>query len=253
MKKPVSTVQKAVAKKPVAKTAVAKKGKAASTNKAALKKPVAKPIAVTKSKVQVKPTAKAKAPVSKKALRRAEPVVAKSPEVLPRKNSSQAALAAMAAFEQALKLFNKHNYAPARDAFERILQKFSDQADVVAGARKYIAICEQRLARTPAAPKNPEALYDQGVFELNNANVQEAINLFEKALKGKPTADHILYSLAAAYARLQNPKKSLDALNRAISIQPVNRSRARSDIDFASLYNDEEFQQITGYGLLFED
>jgi tetratricopeptide (TPR) repeat protein len=172
---------------------------------------------------------------------------------MPPKKSSQAAIAAMHTFEQALKFFNKHNYSAAKEAFERVMQKFGDQAEVVVGARKYIAICEQRLARTPAVPKNPDALYDQGVFELNNANVQEAINLFEKALKAQPAGDHILYSLAAAYARLQNSKKSLEALNRAISIQPVNRSRARSDVDFASLYHEEEFQQITGYGLLPED
>ncbi len=239
----VATGKKSVAKKKVAKVTVVSKAK----------KSLAKKSAVKASSVKPKTPVGKKASALKKAPRKIENKVVKTPEFQPKKTSSQAAIAAMSAFEQALKFFNKHNYSAAKEAFERMLQKFGDQAEVVVGARKYIAICEQRLARTKALPKNPEALYDQGVFELNNANVQEAINLFEKALKAQPVADHILYSLAAAYARLQNNRKSLDALNRAISIQPVNRSRARSDGDFASLYNDEEFQQITGYGLLPED
>jgi tetratricopeptide (TPR) repeat protein len=242
-KKQAATSKKAVAKKPIAKLAVSSKAKKSTAKNSVLKGSPVKPKTPVGSKAQA----------LKKGSRKVEQKVVKAPEIQPKKTSSQAAIAAMSAFEQALKFFNKHNYSAAKDAFERMLQKFGDQAEVVVGARKYIAICEQRLARTRAIPKNPDALYDQGVFELNNANVQEAINLFEKALKAQPVADHILYSLAAAYARLQNNRKSLDALNRAISIQPVNRSRARSDVDFASLYNDEEFQQITGYGLLPEE
>ncbi|MBI3650651.1 MAG: hypothetical protein HY231_06340 [Acidobacteria bacterium] len=172
-------------------------------------------------------------------------------EVPVKKVSTPNALAALSAFEQALKLFNKHEYSAAREAFVRILQKFSEQAEIIVSVRKYLTVCEQKLARTPAAPKNPDALYDQGVFELNRANAREAIQLFEKALKSQPQAAHVLYSLAAAYARTDNPRKSLDSLRRAIQLQPVHRSRARSDQDFQSLHNDEEFQNLTGFGLGF--
>ena len=158
-------------------------------------------------------------------------------------------MAAVHAFEQALRLFNRHNYAAAKDAFERIVEKFSDQTEVIPGVRKYLSICEQMLARTPAPPKNADALYDQGVFELNRANIREAIQLLEKALKAQPKGAHILYSLAAAYARLSELQRALELLRQSIHLQSVHRSRARSDLDFASLHDSEEFQQMTGFGI----
>ena len=74
------------------------------------------------------------------------------------------------------------------------------------------------------------------------------LELFEKALKVEPRADHVYYSLAAAYARLDNVQKALDALRHAIGIRPVHRSHARKDLDFAGLRTDENFQQLTGFG-----
>ncbi|HXG92672.1 MAG TPA: tetratricopeptide repeat protein [Blastocatellia bacterium] len=117
--------------------------------------------------------------------------------------------------------------------------------------RTYLAIIEQRLARAPSIPRNPDALYNQGVFEHNRGNFEDARALFEKALKADPRADHIWYSLAAAYARLNDPQKSLDALRRAIAIRAVHRSHARSDPDFTNLHDNEEFQQLTGFGFDF--
>jgi tetratricopeptide (TPR) repeat protein len=147
-----------------------------------------------------------------------------------------------------LRLFNRQDFGSARSAFLSLLAKFSEQAEIVARVRTYLAICEQRLVRTPSVPRNADALYNQGVFELNKGNPTEASGLFEKALKVEPRADHIYYSLAAAYARLNNTPKALDALRRAIGIRPVHRSHARHDLDLASLRSNEDFQQLTGFG-----
>lgn len=160
----------------------------------------------------------------------------------------QSTLNAVRAFEQALKVFNKQDFASARAGFESILEKFGDQADIVARSRTYLRICEQRLARTPSLPRNPDALYDQGVFELNKNNFRAAIEMFEKSLRAQPRADHVIYSLAAAHARLNDVPRALDALRRAISLRPVHRSHARRDLDFASLRNNHDFQQLTGFG-----
>jgi tetratricopeptide (TPR) repeat protein len=155
-------------------------------------------------------------------------------------------LAAVRAFEQALKFFNRHDFAAARVAFENLLKRFGSQTEILARARTYIAICDQRLARAPAAPRGPDALYNRGVFELNKGNAKEAVILFQRALKAQPRASHVLYSLAAAYARLGDAPKAIDALRRAIVIQPVHRSHARRDPDFASLRSNEVFQELAG-------
>jgi tetratricopeptide (TPR) repeat protein len=171
-----------------------------------------------------------------------------APQPLPKKPPAPNALAAVRAFEQALRVFNRQDFAAAKAAFEAVLDKFGDQAEVVAGARPYLAVCEQRLARAPSVPRNPDALYDQGVFEFNRGNTRGAIDLYDRALKADPRADHVWYSLAAAYARLTDAPRALEALRRAIAIRPVHRSHARRDLDFVGLRQNHDFQQLTGYG-----
>ena len=213
------------------------KGSVASSRS---KRAVAKPVAI-------KPIARGKSRRAQLARRSA--LTPKPLPAPPKKPPSPSTLAAVRAFEQALRVFNRQDFVTAKNAFVSLLDKFSEQADIVARVRTYLAICDQRLARTPSVPsRNSDALYDRGVFELNRGNADEAIESFEKALKVEPRADHVFYSLAAAYARLNNVTKALEALRHAIGIRPSNRSQARRDLDFASLRSNESFQQLTGFG-----
>lgn len=240
-KKPIKAKTVKVVKKTVARKPVAKKPPA--------RKPVARKLAAKKTAAR-KPVARK--PVRAKAAARVVQPVKPSPPPPPRK--PPASEAAVRAFEQALKVFNRHDFTAAKTAFEGLLEKFGDQLEVVARARTYLTICEQRLARAPSVPRNPDALYNQGVFELNKGNIKEAINLFDKALRGDSQADHVFYSLAAAHARINNASKAMEALRRAIALRPLHRSHARSDLDFAILRDNEAFRELTGYGYdLFEE
>jgi tetratricopeptide (TPR) repeat protein len=239
--------KKAASVKAKKQVAPAKKPAARATKKAAPKKSAKPQLSTAKKKQSAtaskRPAVKSKARPSRATARPAPPQ--------PKKAPAPSTLAAVRAFEQALRSFNRHDFSTARTAFLDILDKFGDQAEIAAGARTYLSIIEQRLARAPSAPRSPDALYDQGVFELNRGNTREAIELFDKALKAEPRADHIHYSLAAAYARLNDTGRAIDALRRAINIRSVHRPHARRDLDFASLRSNEEFQQLTGYGYDF--
>src|SRR5207302_5817337 len=176
----------------------------------------ARKAAVAKPRVTGKPTQKLR---SKRALLARRRALAPKPiPAPPKRPPSPGTLAAVRAFEQALRLFNRQDFSAARPVFASLIEKFAEQAEIVARVRTYLSICEQRLARTPTVPRNSDALYNQGVFEFNKGNTKEAIELFEKALKAEPRADHVYYSLAAAYARLDNVQKALDALRHAIGI-----------------------------------
>jgi hypothetical protein len=238
-KKQVTTQRKQLkaskSKKPVAQKKIVAKSRASTR--------VTRSGKTQRSAVRTNAKTKARAALPRRRLP-LRPVPAPPP---PKKPPSPGTLAAVKAFESALKQFNRHDFGGARHSFEGVLAKFGDEAEVAARVRTYLAICEQRLARTPNLPRNADALYDQGVFEMNRGDVVEAIELFEKALKVDPRGDHILYSLAAAFAHRNEPSKALDLLRKAISVRPVNKARARRDLDFATLRNNDAFQQLIGY------
>ena len=247
-KKKSASAAKKVTTRVAKKTAPKKKTSGTSSRKVSktlARKPSAKNKALVLRTAKAKPS---KAQTRKAMLARRTALIPKPLPAPPKKPPSPGTLAAVRAFEQALRLFNRHDFGPARSAFLTLLAKFADQAEIVARARTYLAICEQRLARSPSVPRNPDALYNQGVFQLNRGNVADAIELFEKALKVEPRADHVFYSLAAAHARLNDTAKAMDSLRRAIVLRPLHRSHARRDLDFVGLRSNEDFQQLTGFG-----
>lgn len=231
------------------KTALKKVVRRATTKKVAARREVKRPVA-KRGAARTKVTAKK---ASKHGTKKHSPTRVGAAPSAPKRVATPEATAAVRAFEQALKVFNRHDFSGAKVAFENILQRYADQTEVVAGVRTYMAVCEQRLARTPSPPRSAEGLYDRGVLEYNRGNASDAIDLFEKALKAEPRADHIMYSLAAAYARTGNVPKTLDFLRRAIVIRPVHRSHARRDPDFTNLHVNDDFQELVGLGLDFPE
>jgi TolA-binding protein len=153
-------------------------------------------------------------------------------------------------FGEAVNLFNHHNFEKAREAFEKFVERFPNESEMVARARTYLAICDQRLARPPGTPRNAEALYNQGVFELNRGQIEQAVRYFEKALKAEPEADHVLYSLAAAHARLGQIALALEELKQAVAKREVYRIQARRDPDFSALYSHPAFQDLVGWEII---
>jgi tetratricopeptide (TPR) repeat protein len=166
----------------------------------------------------------------------AEPVVLVRPK----------ATRAIRAFEQAIKIFNRHDFEKARAAFEGVIERFPEEPEVLARARAYLTICEQRLGHSPATPRTAEALYDRGVIELNRGQIGQAVLLFEKALRLEPDADHIVYALASAYAKGGNIEGALERLKQCIRQNETYRIHARRDPDFRGLYTCAEFQKLVG-------
>ncbi len=154
------------------------------------------------------------------------------------------------AFEQAVRLFNRQDFERAREAFQVLIERFPAEAEVLARARAYLAICEQKLRAPRPVPRTPEALYDRGIIELNRGQIALAISYFEKALKLDPLADHAVYALAAAYARGGQVEKALATLRQAIAMREAHRWHARRDPDFHSLYANPEFQKLVGIEII---
>src|SRR5215467_9633084 len=127
--------------------------------------------APVKAKLKVSAKASARKPVVSRKSAARKPG-AKVRQEQPRPVMSPGRIAAVRAFEQALKQFNQHEFDSAKATLQDILERLGDQPDVAAPARTYLAICDHRLARAPSVPRNPDALYDQGVFEFNRGKTR---------------------------------------------------------------------------------
>jgi tetratricopeptide (TPR) repeat protein len=153
-------------------------------------------------------------------------------------------MAAIHAFERAHKDFARGRFNEARQAFRALIEQHPHASEVTARARIYLAIAESRLRTETALPRDPDALYDRGVIELNRGDYVAAQELFERALKREPEAAHVHYGLAATRARLGSITPALEALERALNLQPNLRIRAQHDQDLAALRNDPDYERL---------
>lgn len=175
-------------------------------------------------------------------------VVAPPPE-LPRRQVSSGVLRA---FEHAVRVFNRRQYAEAKPLFESLQTKFPQEVEIIARAQTYIHVCEQKLAHAPSAPRNADELYDRGVYALNIGDFTQARAFFEKALRMKPDEPHLLYSLAATHAQTGAHDQALDYLYRTIQLQPRYRAQALNDSDFSGLRENKRFLELLGLASPFD-
>lgn len=208
------------------------------------KRPAVAPVAtkVAPKTVAAKPVAAR--PQPRPALRPAPPPVAPV-RVVPKPPKPKLA-DALKAFDAAIKLFQRGNFATAKESFLKIRERYANQTEIVARVDSYLRICESRLKAPQRIPQTPDALYDQGVLEMNRAHFETAIDYFKRALKSQPHQPHVLYSLAASQVRSGKADEGLATLERAVEAKEINRSHARNDPDFAALRTDERFQELVG-------
>ncbi len=162
----------------------------------------------------------------------------------PKRQPTRDEAAALKAFERAHKEFTRGNFPAARELFRALIQQHAGVSEVTARARIYLTIAESRLQSEAALPRDPDLLYERGVFELNRGDFVAAQEMFERALKRDPEAAHIHYGLAATRARLGAVDLALQSLDRAVQIQPNLRLRAQHDLDLAVLRNLPEYERI---------
>ncbi|HEX8072378.1 MAG TPA: tetratricopeptide repeat protein [Pyrinomonadaceae bacterium] len=238
--------------------APAKATKAKQPARPAKKSQPAKPAARQSAKPSTKQAARpVKRPAAAPAKRPAQaPASAKSktarpasqpapaPRPAPRPKPSQDEMAAIRSFERAHKEFARGRFGDARQMFRALIEQHPHASEVTARARIYLAIAESRLRTETALPRDPDALYDRGVIELNRGDYVAAQELFERALKREPEAAHIHYELAATRARLGSVGPALQALERALTLQPGLRIRAQHDQNLVPLRNEPDYERL---------
>lgn len=174
----------------------------------------------------------------------APPVRRPAPPPPPPRQPTADEAAALRAFERAHKEFVRGRFGEARTQFRALIEKYASVSEVTARARTYLNIAESRLRTEISLPRDADSLYDRGVIELNRGDYVAAQEMFERALKREPEAAHIFYGLAATRSRLGSVETALQALQKALELQPKLRLRAQHDQDLVLLRNDPEFERL---------
>lgn len=152
--------------------------------------------------------------------------------------------AAVKMYEGALKNFTRHEFARAREAFQRVIDQFPKETDIAERSRVHLRICQQQLARNAGAGKSAEDYYNLAIAHLNRREFKEAEASLEKALSMQPKGDYIHYGLAALEALQGHAEPALKHLQHAIQLNPQNRMTAHRDTDFETLAHHPEFQAL---------
>jgi tetratricopeptide (TPR) repeat protein len=163
----------------------------------------------------------------------------------PQKVRSTQFASAVHAYEAGIKLMHAETFDKAIKCFDTLIADHPDEPEIQERAKVLIHVCEKKIHdKGKTVLRSAEDHYNVGIADLNNREINSAIEHLQHALKLAPKADHILYALAAANALRGDREQALNYLKQSIHCRPENRFMASRDIDFENLLEDADFKQL---------
>ncbi len=147
-------------------------------------------------------------------------------------------------YETALKSFLHEEFSKARELFQKVIEQFSKENEIVERSKIHLTMCQQRMTRANAGAKTAEDYYNLAIAHLNRREFDPAESALEKALSMEPKGDYIFYGLASLEALRGRAEPALKYLHRAIQINPQNRLAASRDADFEAIAQLPEFLEL---------
>ena len=154
---------------------------------------------------------------------------------------------ALDSFTKALDAFHKKDWTKATDLLEGVLAE-SDRPDLSARARQYLVASRQKMEETAGAKGKAKEEGDpflRAVVEKNRGDAAAALELCRQG--GRDQKDErFAYLAASIHAAEGRTEEAVQALSRAIELNPKNRVHAFHDPDFAELRKDRDQRQLFG-------
>ncbi len=169
--------------------------------------------------------------------------VSKTPAIA-RKNTWMIQEKALKEYERGIQLLRKQNYSEARTHFRAVLDGYPQEREILDRSRIYIRICDDMTEKPEFHPRKPEDHFYLGVIKTNEAEYDEAMKCFEKALQATPKDEKIHYVMASTLALKGERRQALEYLKTAIELNATNRIYARNDPDFEPLREEDDFANL---------
>jgi tetratricopeptide (TPR) repeat protein len=143
-------------------------------------------------------------------------------------------------YEAGLEAYYAKKWSAAAKKFSRVAE--SDQPDLAARARIFLAACDEKGAAAEAI----EDPYLEGVAAKNRGEYDVALELCGRGgRRGKD--ERFAYLAASALALSGQTEEAVKVLLQAIEMEPENRIHAFHDPDFDSLDGVPEFDALYGH------
>ena len=158
-----------------------------------------------------------------------------------RKNEYEKALAA---FTKAVKVFVNKDDEKSKEAFSEFIGEHHDEKELVDRANIYLGIIEHRLNPPKVTLKTAEDYYVNGIFNMNQGGLDDALKSFEKALSKDPKQGKVLYAMADASCLKGEYDSSLEYLGQAVKLDSRFSTLAQNESDFDPIKKDQRFFDI---------
>jgi len=148
----------------------------------------------------------------------------------------------VAIYERGLTALQRHDFLTAAELFESVLRLYPEERELLERVRLYLNVCKRHVKPREDAPQTLEERLYAATLAFNGGRYDEAILHLRLVRDEDPDNDHALYMLAVAHAQRAEHAEAIAHLERAIALNPENRSLARRDPDLEVLRGDDAFR-----------
>jgi tetratricopeptide (TPR) repeat protein len=165
---------------------------------------------------------------------------ASAPQHLPPRRTTY--VEAVAIYERAVEAIQRHDYNHGLELLQSVLQRYPEEKELHERVRLYMNICQRHATPPEAVPQTVEERLYASTLAINGGRYDEAIAHLRLVRDEDPDNDHAIYMLAVAHAQRGEHAEAIAHLERAIALNPENRSLARQDPDLEPIRDDEAFR-----------
>jgi tetratricopeptide (TPR) repeat protein len=181
-------------------------------------------------------------PGSARPVARPQPAEQKPAPTPPPPPKKPAYYEAIALYESGVRALQRHDFLVAADAFRNVVLRYPEERELLERARLYLRVCERETAQRPTGPQTTQERVYAATVALNAGDSDTAFSHLRQALEQDPNSDHAHYIMAVALVSRSRLDEAVGHLQRAIALNPDNRSLARTDADLDPLRELDRFR-----------
>lgn len=153
-------------------------------------------------------------------------------------------------YEKVMLAFNKKEFQKVSQLLDSIIEHFKDSEyfsvqEIQSMAKKYKKIAELKLHPKKVILNTNEDLFDEGLINLNEGNLEKAFQVLTRLEKEKKSNDpYLFYLLSIVCLKMDEIEKSINYLKKCVNKDPYYKVMAYNEPDFEPLLENADFLSV---------